>query len=569
MARVSRQSSARTEEEARLSKKWMTALYLRLSDEDERSNEENSIGSQKKICMDYLKTEENVQIENVYIDNGATGTNFLRDSFMRLMRDIQMGRINCVVVKDLSRFGRNYLETGEYLERIFPAMGVRFIAVNNGYDSEKGIEKKQSIVIPFSNMVNELYAKDTSRKIRSSIEVLMKSGTFLPASGSVPYGYLRDEINCTYRIDPETAEIVRLIFEKKLEGMSNCGIATYLNKKNIPSPGKIRYLRGVSKDKRNENALWTHKTIRQILSNETYIGHRIHGKVKRDRLGAVKEIKDADTWQYVYYAHEPVIEEKDFAGVQEILAADREKRDNCNYRKSINPAQREILKGKIFCGDCGALMGVMKRNQRLTSDKEPALFYQCNGYQYSGRMVCANHYLPQKVLLERLEKSLKTQIEIALDMDRYMKNSNFTAFEQAQINKILRKIGETEQEMKKIRSKMERILADYNEGMLDKQEYLYMKARYQDNLEETECRLTALKVRLDAYKEKERRIQGWIDTLKAYREGTSSDKIVFDRALFDELIEKIYVYEDRSMEVWFNFRNEFGELAEKIKEWGE
>ena len=194
MARVSRKNIAVTtvsaDEEL---KPYKACLYLRLSDEDERSIEDNSIGNQKKICLEHLKKLPEIKVTASYIDNGASGTNFSRPGFKRMLQDLTNGRINCVVVKDLSRLGRNYLETSEYLEKFFPEAGIRFIAVNNGYDSIRKLDGKQEIVIPFSNIVNDMYAKDVSRKIRSSIKTLMKCGEFLPPSGSIPYGYLRDE----------------------------------------------------------------------------------------------------------------------------------------------------------------------------------------------------------------------------------------------------------------------------------------------------------------------------------------------------------------------------------------
>lgn len=290
MARVSRKNIAVTAVSATEEMKlYKACLYLRLSDEDKRNIEDNSIGNQKKICLEHLKKLPEIEVIASYIDNGASGTNFSRSGFKQMLQDLTKGEINCVVVKDLSRLGRNYLETSEYLEKFFPEAGIRFIAVNNGYDSIRKLNGKQEIVIPFSNIVNDMYAKDVSRKIRSSIEILMKSGEFLPPSGSIPYGYLRDEKNNTYIIDEETAPIVQEIFKMKLQGVSDCEIIRTLNRKQIPSPGKIRYLRGMTKAEKYKDAVWIGSTLRKLLSNEVYLGHRVHGKVKRDCLGAEKK----------------------------------------------------------------------------------------------------------------------------------------------------------------------------------------------------------------------------------------------------------------------------------------
>lgn len=211
-----------------------------------------------------------MQVADTYVDNGATGTNFHRPGFEHMIRDVQDGRINCIIVKDLSRFGRNYLETSEYLERIFLAGGVRFIAVNNHYDSLKNEESgNDGIAVPFSNIVNEMYARDISGKIRTSIHTLMAKGEYLPPAGSIPYGYLRDADRNTYTPDLETEGIVRMIFEKKLAGASNYSISVELNRQGIPSPGRLRFLHGMSRDERHRTAAWTHKTVAFVLKNKT------------------------------------------------------------------------------------------------------------------------------------------------------------------------------------------------------------------------------------------------------------------------------------------------------------
>jgi len=554
MARVSRArvQDVRKEKQGR----HLVGLYHRLSSEDERADEDNSIGNQHKICMEYLKEIENAEVVGTYVDNGATGTDFHRGDFERMMHDIHAGRVNCVIVKDLSRFGRNYLETSEYIERIFPAMGIRFIAVNNGYDSGKGTDGKQGIVIPFSNMVNEMYARDTSKKIRSSIDTLMKKGEFLPAAGSVPYGYLRDQEHHTYRVDAQTAEVVRLIFEKKLEEMSNCGIAAFLNKKDIPSPGRIRYLRGVSRDRRHENALWTHKAVKEILKNETYLGHRIHGKVKRDRIGEMKERRAEEEWQYIYHAHPAIISEEDFSRVQEMIDKSEKQRDRYQKRESVDKEKQELLRGKVFCGDCHALMSVMKRNQRITSDKAPALFYQCNGYQYSGRVVCSNHYISQESLLKKVENAINLQISLVMDGGKLMQGALAARQRTDREDGVARHIRELEGERKKVQMKIEKLLADYNEGLMDKQEYLYIKKRYDDKAAELRDELAGTQAEKIRMQERAKQVSEWMEVLMEYRQSKR-----LDRLLVEKLIDRIYVFADKSVEIRFYFKDELGETA--------
>lgn len=560
MARVSRKNIAVTAVSATEEMKlYKACLYLRLSDEDKRNIEDNSIGNQKKICLEHLKKLPEIEVIASYIDNGASGTNFSRSGFKQMLQDLTKGEINCVVVKDLSRLGRNYLETSEYLEKFFPEAGIRFIAVNNGYDSIRKLNGKQEIVIPFSNIVNDMYAKDVSRKIRSSIETLMKSGEFLPPSGSIPYGYLRDEKNNTYIIDEETAPIVQEIFKMKLQGVSDCEIIRTLNRKQIPSPGKIRYLRGMTKAEKYKDAVWIGSTLRKLLSNEVYLGHRIHGKVKRDCLGAEKKRRPQDEWEYVYNVHPALISEEDFQKIRQIKEKGREKQAQCNKHQKRSLEERRLLTGKIYCGDCGTLMGARKGNQRLTSKKSPRIFYQCDGYEYSGRTRCFNHYISQKDVLEKIKNALNVQFKLIAESDRVIKSIQDDKKGMLALHDKKRK--EINDELAKMKMKKERLLIDYNDGTINSEEYKYIRQKYDD--EEQKLR------RVLVFAEKERKNQEkqlriteeWVKLMKQFMTQKN-----IDRKLIEHLIDTIYVYGNKNVEIVFLFKNEIEELTGAARE---
>lgn len=560
MARVSRKNIAVTAvSETEEMKLYKACLYLRLSDEDKRNIEDNSIGNQKKICLEHLKKLPEIEVIASYIDNGASGTNFSRSGFKQMLQDLTKGEINCVVVKDLSRLGRNYLETSEYLEKFFPEAGIRFIAVNNGYDSIRKLNGKQEIVIPFSNIVNDMYAKDVSRKIRSSIETLMKSGEFLPPSGSIPYGYLRDEKNNTYIIDEETAPIVQEIFKMKLQGVSDCEIIRTLNRKQIPSPGKIRYLRGMTKAEKYKDAVWIGSTLRKLLSNEVYLGHRIHGKVKRDCLGAEKKRRPQDEWEYVYNVHPALISEEDFQKIRQIKEKGREKQAQCNKHQKRSLEERRLLTGKIYCGDCGTLMGARKGNQRLTSKKSPRIFYQCDGYEYSGRTRCFNHYISQKDVLEKIKNALNVQFKLIAESDRVIKSIQDDKKGMLALHDKKRK--EINDELAKMKMKKERLLIDYNDGTINSEEYKYIRQKYDD--EEQKLR------RVLVFAEKERKNQEkqlriteeWVKLMKQFMPQKN-----IDRKLIEHLIDTIYVYGNKNVEIVFLFKNEVEELTGAARE---
>ena len=562
MARVSRKNIAVTAVSATEEMKlYKACLYLRLSDEDKRNIEDNSIGNQKKICLEHLKKLPEIEVIASYIDNGASGTNFSRSGFKQMLQDLTKGEINCVVVKDLSRLGRNYLETSEYLEKFFPEAGIRFIAVNNGYDSIRKLNGKQEIVIPFSNIVNDMYAKDVSRKIRSSIEILMKSGEFLPPSGSIPYGYLRDEKNNTYIIDEETAPIVQEIFKMKLQGVSDCEIIRTLNRKQIPSPGKIRYLRGMTKAEKYKDAVWIGSTLRKLLSNEVYLGHRIHGKVKRDCLGAEKKRRPQDEWEYVYNVHPALISEEDFQKIRQIKEKGREKQAQCNKHQKRSLEERRLLTGKIYCGDCGTLMGARKGNQRLTSKKSPRIFYQCDGYEYSGRTRCFNHYISQKDVLEKIKNALNVQFKLIAESDRVIKSIQDDKKGMLALHDKKRK--EINDELAKMKLKKERLLIDYNDGTINSEEYKYIRQKY-DEEEQKLRRILVLAEKERKNQEKQlRTIEEWVKLMKQFMPQKN-----IDRKLIEHLIDTIYVYGNKNVEIVFLFKNEIEELTGAAREAG-
>lgn len=339
---------------------YKAGLYRRLSDEDKADMEDNSIENQSKICLDYLKDKEDIHLISTYTDNGFTGTNFNRAGFIEMMNDIEAGKINCIIVKDLSRLGREYIEASELVERFFPANGIRFIAVNNHYDSINAGTTNGGIAIPITNIANDYYSKDTSRKIRGAIQAKIVCGEFMPSSGSVPYGYLRGE-NC-FEVDEETRDVIIRIYKLRNKGMAFNAIARTLNEEMIASPGKLRYLRGLTNAPRYENAVWDRKTVRKILNDPVYLGHRIHGKVRREKLGAPKKKTDPSTWQYAYHVHEPIIEQELYDDVQKVNALELEQRGTYKSSGRLEEDYRDILLKKLYCGDCKRKMSSLKRN---------------------------------------------------------------------------------------------------------------------------------------------------------------------------------------------------------------
>lgn len=284
-----------------MQKTYQTAMYLRLSREDGDVTEggkqvSNSIANQKELVMDYLKSHPEIQIADTYVDDGFSGVDFERPEFQRMLSDIRENKINCVVVKDLSRFGRNYIESGRYIEKIFPMLGIRFIAITDGYDSINE-DMGSEMIIPFKNLINDAYCRDISVKIRSHMDIKRRNGEYIGAFAA--YGYLKDEENKNHLvIDDYAADVVRDIFTMKLCGMSQQAIADKLNADGILSPIQYKKSIGIeleSSFQKSINPKWSYNAVLRILKNEVYTGTVVQGKCTTPNYKIKKRIHKDET----------------------------------------------------------------------------------------------------------------------------------------------------------------------------------------------------------------------------------------------------------------------------------
>lgn len=550
MARKSRAQAA-APREIESSAVWKAALYCRLSVEDGDDIEQNSIGNQKKLGMAFLAEQVDMALADIFTDHGYSGMNYKRPGFAAMEQAMERGAVNCVIVKDISRFGRAYLPTSEYLQRIFPLKGIRLISLNDDYDSLKPNADVEGLLLPFKMILNDSYAKDTSLRIRSSIEVKMNNGTFLPASGSIPYGYLRDAAGNTFAIDPAAAPVVREIFELRAGGMAFHAIAKHLTAKGLPSPGRLRYLRGLSKDRRFASAEWTRGIVRKITGDPVYLGNRVHGKLKRDRLGEEKTPRDKSEWKILSGSHPAIVTNELFAAVQAVNEAERRRWEA--YAEHAKPEldYRDLLREKVFCGDCGARMLAMKHDQRRSSKLLPTVIYQCNSYQSSNRRSCESHYTPTAAILTALQSVIEQQVLLSADMEAELRRAAriFPKAEDGELRSIRMR-------RKNLESKLEQLLRDLTDGLLDREEYENMKVRYaqeRDGLleKEREAELREL-----AAKEASGRAQQWYSSLKAYGEHPELTK-----ELVDLLVDRIYIYKDKRIQIVLNYGDPYRAFA--------
>ena len=541
----------------------LAGVYTRLSIEDEDDEEQNSIGNQKKIALDYLKDKDDIAVTEYYVDNGYTGMNFSRPDFQRMMNDLRSGKINCVIVKDISRLGRHFVMTSEYVEKIFPMMGVRLICINDDYDSFDENCDSASLLLPFKMVMNDSYVKDISKKIRSSISAKMDSGEYLPSASSIPYGYIRNPEQNTFDIDEEVAPVVVRIFEMRANGVALNAIAKTLNEEGIPCPGKLRYLRGITKAAKYENALWIHGTLRKILMDQVYIGNRVHGRVKRDKLGMEKTRRSEEEWQVIENAHQPIISQELFDKVQEAMNEAAAKRNAYKQQEAPETDHREVFREKVYCGDCGSMMRGCKGLGRANEDGERKAFiyYDCGKFLDSGRAVCSAHYVRQEEIMDTLRNALDTQLCAAIDFEALVKEVQAMPKVVHYESSVKNQLTSIQSKRRHMELRLEQLIVDLTDGLIDKQEYAYAKQKYNEEYEhllEEENRLFTSSRRLGnivASSDK------WIRTLKEYRSIPD-----IDRKAVDFLVKRIKIYPGKRIELILNYEDPFRLVSEYLEQ---
>jgi len=384
--------------------------YIRLSVEDSGRPGADTIESQKALVRGFIESQADMQLAGLYCDNGQTGTDFERPAFERLMQDIRTGKIDCIVVKDLSRFGRNYRETGNYLERVLPFLDVRFVSVSDQFDTIKvgqSGDNSMHLIIPLKNIINEAYSRDISKKVGSAYVVRQQKGEFTGTWAA--YGYRRCADD-PHRIEPdgETAPIVRDIFRWRLMGTSYAQIARNLNRQGVPSPARYHYLKGDAKSERYANALWSGKTVQTILSSEMYLGHIVQGRKRQSFCeGRKQQLLPQSKWTVVQNMQEPLVDEDSFWAVQKKAKQQRAVYEaHCRMR----PQTPNILKGLVYCADCRR---AMIRAKSVTMNGTKAVYsYTCRTHR-NDPLSCQANSMPESKLIGILWDTLKRQFDLS------------------------------------------------------------------------------------------------------------------------------------------------------------
>lgn len=539
---------------------FLAGQYLRLSDEDRDDPVLNSIGNQGKIIDNFLNTHQDIKLVDSYIDNGFSGMNYNRPEFKRMKEDILSGRINCVIVKDVSRLGRFYITTSEYVERIFPELGIRFICVNDEYDSAVENADSAALLMPLKMIMNDCYSRDTSKKIRSSITAKMNDGTFLPSSGSIPYGYIRNAEANTFDIDKEVAPVVKEIFEMRAAGKTFSCIANSLNDRDVNSPGRLKYLRGQSHDKRFETAGWIRGTIRKITSDPVYLGHRIHGKVKRDKILMPKTRRSKEEWQILENMHPAIISQELFDEVQKVNQKEQDKRNSFEKRADPEYDYRSLFYDKLYCADCGKIMSSGKGCARPNAKTPSRIFFDCSGYRYSRHKECKSHYIRQETIMQAIENALNQQVKILVDVRKLVDDFHSMPGVMQFSSGVNQHMKSVMNKKRNLELKMEQLLVDLTNRIVDRSDYDYMHSRFEEEHRKLSDEIIKLQKDLDSIDTIVNDANRWMNAMEEFQKLP-----VIDRATLDVLVEKILIYDRTHVKIILAYSDPYINVMNQIK----
>ena len=544
MARKSRKNIVEAAAPSVGMKVWKAALYVRLSVEF-NGKRGDSLETQRQIMEAYIALCPDIEIVGVYTDNGITGQHFERKEFQRMLADAEAGKIDCIVVKDLSRLGRNTIDSGYYIEKYFPLHHIRFIAVNDQYDSEDAENSGNHIIVPLKNIINEAYAADISRKVRSQAHQAMQDGEFIGARP--PFGYKKDPDNChKLLVNEDTAPVVRQIFAWAADGVALNVIVKKLNEAGIVTPGYYLASVGIITNKKlMGSGKWQTWTVAKILADEVYTGDMVQGKSVsvRHRQTPTKP----EDWIVVRGTHEPLISRELFDQVQAIR-----QRVAAKYTQTPKvPYTENILRGRVFCGCCGKNLHRQKSHN--------GYIYHCISNQRIGKGACENNigYLQETELFDAILSYVQSEALIVMGKSLQLKQQDKRIT--AQKEQTEREIAALQREAEKARSYLAGLYEHFITGVLTQAEYHGMKAEYHQKVMDCVERISALQEGQDKLEKQAARYLSLADRLKAVRK--SAD---LTAAFVSQVIESVTVNSPDDISVSFSFRDDFDGLMEVL-----
>lgn len=521
------------------------ALYIRLSVEDNKKRG-CSVENQKLVLNDYLADKPDFVVYDTYIDNGLTGTNFHRPGFQQMLSDIEVGHINCVIVKDLSRLGRNSIDTGYYIEQYFYAHNVRFIAVTDQFDTADPGNLHGGIMLPLKNMINEAYSLDIGRKIKAQARQAMKDGDYIGARA--PYGYRKDPDNChKLLIDENTAPVVKQIFEWAYERVALNRIVRNLNEMGIAAPSHYKKSTGeITSPGLIGSGKWQTRTVMKILESEVYTGDLVQGKTKMVDHQQVKA--DDDNLIIARRTHEPIISHELFTAVQEYRKQVCEE-SRAVHKRAYTP---NIFKSKVFCADCGRSLHRQRAERKKGSD---IYWFHCLTNSRVAKDTCKGVMMQETELIATVTTILEKELSVALGMSLPL--FQLEARQKQKKDGLKSQMSAKRQEIEKQRRLIRGLYENFVQGILTSEEYFELKAGYEESITALSGDIEALEKEMDALDDQLVRYRAMEKDVKSLAQDH-----VLTAELIERLIERIEIDHERNIRVSFRFKSEFqGEAA--------
>ena len=532
-----------------MQEQYSVGIYARLSRDDERAGESVSIENQKEMLARYVR-EQGWTLYDYYCDDGVSGTTFDRPGFNRLVQDATDRKINLVLTKDLSRLGRDYIEAGRYTDFIFPSLGCRFIALNDGVDT---IRKNNEMLVILKNVMNDLYARDTSNKIKAVKLSTFKAGKYVGCYA--PLGYRKSAADKhILEIDPVTAPVVRHIFDLRLQGNGFRKIALILNAEKIPAPRTFYYMAESRENHRGETPFWNDVTVKTILRNEVYLGHMVQNKTGTVSYKNHKQVsKPESEWIRVENTHEPLISQDVWDAVQRM--------DNHPARgRSGKSGTVSLFGGLLRCMDCGSSMRYMRDYRKKVSDREPEYkAYVCNRYASGGKNACSSHYINQKVLTQIVLADIRCKAIWAQNGRDKLREKILAQKESAGREKartLQAELSAIDRRLPELDRLVQSAYEDKVLGKIPENLCVQLLNGYEAERKAKQERKRELTEQLAASRENEQSIDAWLDMVQNYY-----DLQELDRPTLMRLIQKIEIsekytvddHEERDIHIYYSF----------------
>ncbi len=530
-------------------KVYRAGLYARISVETERKREADTIGNQLQLLKDYVSEHSDLTVFDIYSDDDISGTDFIRPEFSRMMNDLRDGKIDCIIVKDLSRLGRNYLESGEYIEMVFPFFRCRFISVTDRFDTKY---QQADISVQLKNMANEMYAKDISRKICSTMRTIQDQGKF--AGSRAPYGYRLDPADKHHLIiDEETAPIVKQLFELLAEGNTVHFVATTMNANGIPSPGRLLYERGIASTDHFKNSKWYMQTVRRILQDEIYLGWMVSGKFRSTYHSTGKKGSQPvprEEWIVTKGTHEPIVTEELFNKVQEYFVRMKEEHGQTAVYNSKSK-KASIFKGHLRCGECGQAMFLRNKH----SHGKVTAWYYCALHENYNSSYCVKKAVKKQDVEDIALKLIRTQIKLFTDAREMIIALNKKESSKTKHRIYSDQIRNVKKQIEKYMSLKASLYEDFANGVLSQSDYISMGQEYAQKADELRIFLAELEKEAQKYSQTYAMNGSWAQIIEQYQNAETLTEEMID-AFIDEMI----LYNNGHVEVKFRFKDELDEV---------